>query len=207
MSKKPSLTKRIALAHAIANCLFHLHAVNWLHKGIRSESIVFFTALGAEPNYRQPILCGFDYARPDVSEEKTDPTLDIFDNELYRHPHTLGNSLRRSRKTYDMYSLGVVLVEIAYWKGIDSIIDIPKEPRAARKTLRSIRRILLGDESRTSIEASMGEDYYKALKICLLGTEDLQIDDELVESDGDAAANLQQVFFDEVIKKLDTIVV
>lgn len=39
---KPSLTRRIALASRIAQCLLYLHSVNWLHKGLRSENILFF---------------------------------------------------------------------------------------------------------------------------------------------------------------------
>lgn len=205
--KKPSLTKRVALARAAARCIFHLHAVNWLHKGVRSDSIVFFMSLDTEPDYHNPILCGFDYARPDMSEEQTEPPFENHEHDFYRHPRSLGNSLRRSRKTFDMYSLGIVLVEIAFWKHMKDIIAIPEDPRAARKTMRNIRRILLGDGFRASIEESMGEHYFKAIARCFTGTEDLPIDDELVESDGEAAAELQQVFFDDVIKKLDSIVI
>ena len=106
-----------------------------------------------------------------------------------------------------MYSLGIVMIEIAHWKCIDSIIAIPEELRAARKTIASIRRLLLEEESRRTIEVSMGENYSEALRRCLIGTDDLSIDDELVESCGDAAADLQQVFYDQVIKRLNSIII
>ncbi|KAF7512121.1 hypothetical protein GJ744_002283 [Endocarpon pusillum] len=38
----PSLTKRIALAHTLARSLMYFHSVNWLHKGLRSDNIIFF---------------------------------------------------------------------------------------------------------------------------------------------------------------------
>ena len=52
----------------------------------------------------------------------------------------------------------------------------------------------------------MGE-YYTALRRCLTGIRNLPIHDESMRSDDDAAANLQQVFFDEVIKELDSIAI
>ncbi|KAL8708930.1 MAG: hypothetical protein Q9220_006262 [cf. Caloplaca sp. 1 TL-2023] len=206
-AKRPSLTKRIALAHAIASSLFHLHAVNWLHKGIRSDSIVFFVPPGTDPDYSQPMLCGFDYSRPDVPEAQTEPPPENPEYECYRHPRAQRTGLRRSRKTYDMYSLGIVLLEIAFWKPIDSIMHVPEEPRAARRALKSIRSVVLGEGPRSVIEEMMGDEYYEAFRRCILGTDDLRIDDEKVESDGILAAELQQVFHDQVIRRLCSIMV
>lgn len=66
---------------------------------------------------------------------------------------------------------------------------------------------LFGNESRAFIEESVGEECLKARRRCIMGMEDLPTDNELVKSNGDAAAHLQQVYFYEVIKKLDSIIV
>lgn len=39
---RPSLTDRIALASRIVACVLYLHVVNWIHKALRSENIIFF---------------------------------------------------------------------------------------------------------------------------------------------------------------------
>jgi hypothetical protein len=41
-SLKPSLSARIRLASGIATTLLHIHASGWLHKGVRSDNILFF---------------------------------------------------------------------------------------------------------------------------------------------------------------------
>lgn len=83
----PSLTERIALAHRISVSVLYLHAVNWLHKGLRSDSIVFFPAAGSTTTeICHPVLSGFEYSRPDKEGETT--TGGNLNNwwELYVHP-------------------------------------------------------------------------------------------------------------------------
>jgi serine/threonine protein kinase len=110
----PSLTKRINLAHAIAQGLMYLHSVNWLHKSLRSNSILFFPTTGADLGYASPIISGFDYARPDFPGEVTERPKAHSKHDIYRHPSTLTGARQRSTKSHDIYSLGIVLIEIAY---------------------------------------------------------------------------------------------
>jgi hypothetical protein len=78
-SAKPRVTDRIRLAHAVANCLLYLHSVNWLHKGLRSQNVVFFPINVKEKgkpstkiDYSKPYLSGFDFARPARADEMTE---------------------------------------------------------------------------------------------------------------------------------------
>jgi hypothetical protein len=201
---KPSLTKRIALAHALARCLMYLHSVNWLHKGLRSNSVVFFTPPREEADYGAPCLSGFDYARPDLPEEVTEPPAAHSENDIYRHPNVLGNSSSRSKKSHDIYSLGVVLIEIAYWQRIDSIVNLSESLKAARKEVRGVKEMLLGEKYMKEIEGSVGEIYQEVVRKCLTGGKELGSSDDRFadETDKNIGADMQKVFSDDIVRKL-----
>jgi hypothetical protein len=106
---KPPLTDCIALAKSLANSLFYLHSVNWLHKGLRSQNILLLGAGIRGITYSQPYLTGFDFARPARRDEMTEVPEDNFQYNMYRHPSTQGHGFgpRESfRKSFDIYSLG-----------------------------------------------------------------------------------------------------
>jgi hypothetical protein len=63
-SFKPSLTDRVRLAYRLALSVSNIHNEGWLHKGIRSENVLFFPTRVAEArNLNNPRLIGFDFAR------------------------------------------------------------------------------------------------------------------------------------------------
>ena len=199
---KPSLTARIKLAHAVASSLLYLHAVDWLHKGLRSDSILFFASPGDEPDYANPTLAGFDYARPDRSGEQTDPLPENSEHDIYRHPSSLHGTTSRSRKSYDVYSLGIVLVEIAHWKRIDEIVKIPEDAKAAQRTIRNMRTVLLRDDSQKEIEALIGDKYSRVVRTCLTSDDESEDDDDDFEAGTVSGAQSLQFFMEEVVDEL-----
>ena len=117
----------------------YLHSVNWLHKGLRSDNILFFNVMSQSDresinlDYGSPTLSGFDYARPDLPEATSEPFTHNIEHDLYRHPRMLGHASSRSRKSDDIYSLGVMLVEIAYWQQIEDIMQLSLRERGNRQ--------------------------------------------------------------------------
>jgi hypothetical protein len=227
-SPKPRVTQRIAIAKAIANCILYLHSVNWLHKGLRSHNIVFFpekepsTNTKAPPdnkiNYSKPYISGFDFARPARPEEQTEIPVDSLEFNLYRHPSTQNAGLgprEAYRKSFDVYSLGVILVELAHWKTVDRVLGIDLgagahegAPRARPrpKTAAGVRDRLLDELQVAALGAAMGEAYERAAWKCLAGGAELGIElgeDEIC--DGRVAARLSMAFYEEVVKKLEEI--
>jgi hypothetical protein len=66
----PSVGVRIRIALSLAMTLFSVHRENWLHKGIRSDHVLFFQRrAGGRPILEHPRLVGFDYARRDGPNE------------------------------------------------------------------------------------------------------------------------------------------
>jgi len=119
--KPPTLHQRVKIAQKLARSLMYLHAVNWLHKGLRSTNILF-AAPGTDPS--NLYISGLEYARPDeVGLTNTAPVEDLSWGE-YSHPGYLGTQNRQKgyRKTYDIYSLGIILLEIGHWKPAEVIL-------------------------------------------------------------------------------------
>jgi serine/threonine protein kinase len=123
----PSLTARVSLVRKLATCLLYLHSVGWLHKGLRSDNVLFFSGQ-QNPLITDPYLVGFDYARPDKDGEKTEPVPYEPGWELYRHPDYNGIQPARARKTFDIYSLGIIMIEVALWRSIGDIFPQEDQP-------------------------------------------------------------------------------
>lgn len=84
--------------------------------------MLFFSSDSTPPrSLKNPYIVGFEYSRPDAASQPSerygkDPELDI-----YRHPERLSIPPPRSCKAYDIYSLGLVLVEIAKWRSLKRV--------------------------------------------------------------------------------------
>lgn len=127
--KTPDLNDRIKLATTLAVALLSLHSLDWLHKSLCSNNILFFpspfaasattaTASAAlVPDITNPFLIGFDASRPDLDTEMSVASKNPSILDLHRHPQSLSGLSRRPYcKSYDIYSLGLVLLEIGDWK-------------------------------------------------------------------------------------------
>jgi len=203
--RRPSLTRRIALANALARCLMYLHSVNWLHKGFRSSNIVFFPESDHEPDYGVPILAGFDYARPDSVGELTEAPPSYSEHDIYRHSSTLGVNRERYSKSHDIYSLGVVLIEVAFWQQIHTFLELPVSQRPSDKTIRAARRTLRSDNTFKELEGLVGETYKGVVERCILGGHYIGLKEDSDETDQHVGADIQRVFSEEVVDKLGMI--
>lgn len=110
------LGARFKIAQDIAKSIGAFHADGWVHKSVRSHSIVFFRTHGERTLITDsPYLVDFEYSRPE-----TGSTLLLRDNDdeknLYRHPEIQDVARSSFSKSDDIYSLGVVLLEIALWQ-------------------------------------------------------------------------------------------
>lgn len=127
--KTPDLDERVRLAHTLTVALWSLHSLDWLHKSLCSANILFFpSAVAASatkstlttalvPDISSPFLVGFDASRPDMDTEMSVASRNPSILDLHRHPASLSGLGRKPYcKVYDVYSLGLVLLEIGLWK-------------------------------------------------------------------------------------------
>ncbi|KAL2167513.1 hypothetical protein VTG60DRAFT_1165 [Thermothelomyces hinnuleus] len=209
-SRKPRVTDRVKLAHAISNCLLYLHAVNWLHKGLRSENIIFFRTTDGQVDYSKPYLSGFDFSRPARADEMTEiPNPGETEYNLYRHPlaqSTNPEDRERFKKSFDIYSLGVLLVEIAHWATVERVLGIDLNAARGRPSVTlKVRERLLAEDQIAELGASMGAVYETATRKCITGGKELGLSEGDDETNDAVAARLSMVLHEEVVKPLGDI--
>ncbi|RSL57752.1 hypothetical protein CEP54_008125 [Fusarium duplospermum] len=207
---RPPLSDRVAIACKLATSLMYLHSVNWLHKAIRSDNVVFYWD-GTRPNLQRPILAGFEYARHDAHEisERSDPnpTWDI-----YRWPSIQGEATTavRSRKIFDVYSLGLVLMEILFWKPLATLLELPNLPTVTLSHSKGVREHLLGEsECLDNVLDIGGKKYHGVVRRCLegylndeVGHSGLGIKVNDNESDVHTSILLQEQYVKHVVQEL-----
>lgn len=204
---KASLTDRVALAHKISTCVLYLHAVNWLHKGLRSDGVMFFPKSDTS-GITDPFITGYEYSRPDKDGETTTTAVEHADYlMLYVHPNYQGYEAKGTyRKTFDIYSLGIILLEIAYWKRIEDVLDIDTHT-AKPAQLKAVRERLLqsGSEYLAFVKENLGDRYYTAVKSCIEGRSAFGIGTRENEGDVQTGARLQYNFTTLVVDALQSI--
>jgi serine/threonine protein kinase len=213
----PSLTDRITLMRLLSETVERLHAVDWLHKGLRSANILFFLKKGEngedEINYADPYISGFDYSRPATSDDMTERPTDNAWADIYRHPmvQSTGNreessSTRESyKKSFDLYSLGIVLLEIAYWKTIDQILEINLETARPKQTWPVMDRLLnpaKEPQHLKQVKSYLGNTVEGVVRACLEGPVAFGLPRDCDERRGVVAAALQTAFGDKVVRRL-----
>ncbi|KAK4128475.1 hypothetical protein N657DRAFT_652147 [Parathielavia appendiculata] len=241
---KPSLSRRVGMAARLCATVLNLHAVNWLHKGIFSDNVVFHCSAekeddngtgrgqtGLEYNPEKPVLSGFEFSRPDGSETTAREVDVVWD--LYRWPGIQRQrpTERNSKKTYDLYSLGLLLLEIAHWEKLHKVMHLGekkpsgegqngKVPNVPLEESKMVRDWLLGIKKGAPFEAAgrpnpltelrniVGDRYWRAVERCLWahGEKGFGVE-ELAEqsNDSDVGISLQEAFTEHVVEQLSSV--
>ncbi|KAF2164527.1 hypothetical protein M409DRAFT_67692 [Zasmidium cellare ATCC 36951] len=207
---RPSMVQRFSLSWKVASSLLYLHTADWLHKGIHSGNVVFACEQD-NVDFDSPILSGFEYSRPQSSgttSRGTDPRWDI-----YRWPSIQSEAPKTtsSRKTYDIYSLGLMLLEIAHWKPLCDFVCLESWPLPTLQDCQ-IRGWLLGELKHEPFEENpllalrdvAGDQYFEVTRRCLVahGELGMRVGENAVDSDPIVGVELQNTFSELVVDKL-----
>ena len=185
-----SLGDRFRLAALLANSLSYIHAVGWLHRSVSSWNVLCFATDTTQNSIQHPYLSGFEYARLDSAQEISEvDNGDTAFSSLHRHPDYRQSARRNKyRRSYELYSLGVLLVEIGLWKRIEVFNSASFDPHAFAAHL--VRKVV------PLLEYFMGTAYLEATVYCLdsarfgLGDEEGQ--------------KLSEAFSQKVVQQLDS---
>jgi hypothetical protein len=173
----PPLEHRYRLAQTLAIALFRLHLTGWLHKGIRSSNIVFLDSQDEQNKadvLLSPWLLGFDYSRPDrvtAISDRAPTEMTSSEWDLYVHPDYMtarheaqssSNDDGRYKRTYDIYSLGLVLFEIALWEPLSTF-------RRKKHTAVEFKAAVL-KIAEDEVGGAMGGKYRDVVVSCINGT-------------------------------------
>lgn len=162
MLVRPTLDEKFRIASAIAETVFQFHSVNWLHKSVRSEHVLFFYNGHLQLDFCKPYLVGFEFSR-DENDKSTTEKDDSLACNIYRHPDRWGPPEERFGIAHDIYALGVVLLEIGIWR---PVLGFDKHFNE-----------MSSDEIKTYLELHakerlphyMGVEYTRAVMTCLGG--------------------------------------
>lgn len=104
------LNELLAQAKSLARSVFFIHTKQFVHKNIRPENILVFEDVNHETG--KLYLVGFEKFRAD-REHSMKFGDGLWDRDLYRHPERQGSQPEKYFvMQHDIYSLGVVLLEI-----------------------------------------------------------------------------------------------
>ncbi|EXM08503.1 hypothetical protein NOF04DRAFT_8007 [Fusarium oxysporum II5] len=132
----PATEIRLRFAQNIAASVFQLLSAGWLHKSLRSDNIVLANGLRVinsansceESGTVDFVIAGFEFARLDKPGQVSAGDNRPSKQDLYRHPNATGKKRARREyqqkgylKSYDLYSLGVMLSELGFWRRIDEL--------------------------------------------------------------------------------------
>lgn len=154
--KEPPLGDKFKLAQTLAITIMQLHASNWLHKAFRSDNILFFS--GLHSHITDPYLAGFEYSRDTKMQSIGYRPIGEKGLDYYYHPDVVNGYT----KTLDLYSLGVVLLEIAFWRPL-----VSKIPKHEAKSLESIRDLFV-KTAEDKLDAVVGKIYADVVRTCLI---------------------------------------
>ncbi|KAF8437056.1 prion-inhibition and propagation-domain-containing protein, partial [Terfezia claveryi] len=124
----PSQTQRVGLARILASALSQLHSAGWLHKSLRADNILFFPSQPKPGRHKwgisldQPYLVGYEYARFDGTSEVSEQPSSNPEHDIYRHPLAIGDFSESFNRLFDIYSLGLIFLEIAQWRPLRKIV-------------------------------------------------------------------------------------
>lgn len=191
------LGDRFDLAKKLIRSVVALHTCGWLHKNICPENILFFAARpssgqvisASKKDFGRPIIVGYGLSRPDDiadqgRQQHAEPSRIPFKSvsryddanpnkeSIYQHPDKATNHRRRFRHSYDMYSLGLVLLEIGLWQ------DLQKINTSRFKDLYEFRQLVL-KRYVPDLWSQCGAIYGEVVRDCLtISTHDTALAEE-----------------------------
>ena len=219
--KLPSLNFRLRMAVILLENLLNLHTSGWLHKEFRSENILligpsdgFKDMVVTDPSMLSVYIAGYITSRMDHPSEMTEPLEPELEADLYRHPALLSNTTKSYQKSFDVFSVGCILLEIGLWSPLRQILEDhsathsnqsrPKMPESRSFSLpHPMHKSSLGkssDDRDLSNQAVEKKKDFSALKHTLLCSQRPDPDGQ----DGNALSKMADASFNPVMSSLQS---
>lgn len=156
----PFLEDRFRIALRLVEKLRDLHAENYFHGNIHSESIVFLQQ-GQSPQPRKselhrPVISSFDmFSRNRIEYGDSSPI-----SNITKHPEDTGGEIDDvTAIRYDLYQIGLVLLEIGLWNPVN---DYFKEKYTLKDFKLRLEKLYI-----PKLASKCGSLYMRAVQTCL----------------------------------------
>lgn len=159
--RMPNLETRFRLAYDLLMSALHLRSQNVVHGNINSSNVIFFPGRtdanddesGLSPDLRRP------YLTTPVRFSCDGPTPEPLSTAMYRHPEDKRNVDDDASWAYDLYSLGLVLLEIGLWAPIGRLWKMKYDRSWFKQRVEELYVKKLGPKC--------GSAYLQAVQLCL----------------------------------------
>jgi hypothetical protein len=199
-----NLENRVKLAKALSWTLSEIHNVSWVHEGINTDNVLLFSPEGTTPTYdwSMPYLVGFQTSRARSGNSGRSGLASSWMSLVHTHPERRRDIYVRFEAKHDIYSLGVLLLEIGCMEVFSSSKWEAKMRCLTPEDLRE-RLLELADEK---LPPALGTTYFEVTRKCLTGLQVDGVDDRGNKLDmEDKYARLLKEFSSQVCWKLDSI--
>lgn len=212
------LDQTIRVANKLATAVLYIHsAQHFVHKNIKPENIIIFNTdptHGFPRTLGHPFLVGFSHSRPEQAESNRIIDLKMADC-IYQHPERWGEKApEKFNMLHDIYSLGVVLLEIGIWKSFvhltsnnirkvcaEGLLHLMEDGRYLKRGVgpKAVQAWFV-DIAKEELPQIMGQSYTDVVLACLSSN----IVDRDVEVD-EVKARMGIGYINHVVSKLEKI--
>ena len=160
----PCLEDRFRLAFRLALSLLHIHAKGVSHRNINSSNVVFVdvdrpTNTNPMPwkdgAIRRPFLTSFDTSAEDTRAAHQES----FISSIYRHPMAESGKRTAYKSAYDIYSLGLILLEVGLWMPIHQLWKTKYSHQSFKARLQTVYS--------KKLAGKCGDRYMRVVEYCL----------------------------------------
>lgn len=197
----PSLEDRFRLGFNLATNLLHTHAKGLTHRNVNSNNIVFLEEGLNSPDskpwkegaIRKPFLVSWDQSADDA--DALQPEMLV--SSIYRHPKVDRGKRSKFRPCHDIYSLGLILLEIGIWMPIHKFWKSKYTLFDFQKRLQTVYA--------SKLAAKCGNSYMRAAHYCLTIADQMANDGSPTRhpSQDGQQGKLQTDFYWKVLKPLE----
>lgn len=160
----PNLETRFSLAYNLVLAVLHLRSQNLVHANINSNNIMIFPRVhisnagstgSPASDLRRPYLTSL--AHFDGNTKNTSP--EPLSSSMYRHPDDRRILSEQSAWAYDLYSLGLVLLEIGLWTPVGRLWKMKYDNTIFKSRIENVYV--------KKLAAKCGGAYLQVVQLCL----------------------------------------
>jgi serine/threonine protein kinase len=165
------LEDRVRVAKHIITAVLYIHSLDWVHKSIRSDNVLLARSMIEKKQsvLGSAYLKGFDYSRRDDGATTGFDELRDWKREIYQHPDrqqsfqnpAANANETRYQKLHDVYSVGVVLLELCLWKSLGAQTALFEHASPSR------RRDILIETAKVKVPPLLGGRCADIVQRCL----------------------------------------